>query len=78
MKSVLPAIVPEMTYEGMEVADGQTAGLVWEKLLRRELGWDRKETMRKALLKYCEQDTLGLLEIVDTLRPGVRKQPSQM
>jgi predicted RecB family nuclease len=27
LKMVLPALVPEMTYEGMEVADGQAAGL---------------------------------------------------
>jgi hypothetical protein len=27
LKAVLPALVPEMTYEGMEVADGQAAGL---------------------------------------------------
>jgi predicted RecB family nuclease len=68
LKMVLPALVPEMTYRGMEVADGQAAGLAWEKLLRGELDSDRKDTMRKALLRYCEQDTLGLLEIVDTLR----------
>jgi predicted RecB family nuclease len=78
LKSVLPALVPEMTYEGMVVADGQTAGLVWEKLLRGELERDSKDTMRKALLKYCEQDTLGLLEIVDTLRQRMLNLPSQM
>ena len=33
LKSVLPALVPEMTYEGMEVADGQAAGLAWESLI---------------------------------------------
>ena len=37
IKSVLPALVPEMTYEGMEVADGQDAGLAWESLVRRRL-----------------------------------------
>ena len=36
LKSVLPALVPEMTYEGMEVADGQAAGLAWELLVRRD------------------------------------------
>ena len=32
LKSVLPALVPGMTYEGMEVAEGQAAGLAWETL----------------------------------------------
>lgn len=27
LKAVLPALVPEMSYDGMEVANGQTAGL---------------------------------------------------
>jgi hypothetical protein len=29
----LPALVPELTYEGMEVADGQAAGIAWESLI---------------------------------------------
>jgi hypothetical protein len=29
LKSVLPALVPEMSYEEMEVADGVAAGLLW-------------------------------------------------
>jgi hypothetical protein len=31
LKSVLPALVPDMIYEGMEVAEGSQAGLAWEK-----------------------------------------------
>ena len=34
LKSVLPALVPEMTYEDMTVANGQDAGLAWESLVR--------------------------------------------
>ena len=34
LKAVLPALVPEMSYEGMEVADGQHAGLAWETMVR--------------------------------------------
>ena len=41
LKSVLPALVPEMTYEGMEVADGQAAGLAWESLIRGVIGSGR-------------------------------------
>src|SRR5208337_4267091 len=67
LKSVLPALVPDMTYEGMEVADGQAAGLAWESLVRGELdGWER-EKIRKALLDYCGQDTLALVKLLDRL-----------
>jgi hypothetical protein len=57
-----------MTYEGMVVADGQAAGLAWESLVRGELDSDERERIRKALLDYCGQDTLGMLRLVETLQ----------
>ncbi len=41
LKSVLPALVPELTYEGMGVANGQDAGLAWESLVKkkRSVAW---------------------------------------
>ena len=37
LKAVLPALVPHMTYEGMDVADGIAAGLAYEKMIKDEL-----------------------------------------
>jgi Domain of unknown function(DUF2779) len=68
LKSVLPALVPEMTYEGMEVADGQAAGLAWESLVRGGLAQGESDRIRKALLDYCRQDTLGMVRIVEKLQ----------
>lgn len=67
LKSVLPALVPEMTYEGMEVADGQAAGLAWESLIRGTGDEAACEHLRKALLDYCEQDTLAMVRLVERL-----------
>ena len=67
LKSVLPTLVPEMTYEGMEVADGQAAGVAWESLVRGGLDRDERDGIRKALLDYCGQDTLGMQRLVETL-----------
>ena len=67
LKSVLPALVPEMTYDGMEVADGQAAGLAWESLVRGSLKQDDRDTIRKMLFDYCGQDTLGLVRLVEVL-----------
>src|ERR1017187_8662123 len=50
LKAVLPALVPEMTYEGMVVADGQDAGLAWESLVRSGLNRCEHEKPRKDLL----------------------------
>jgi predicted RecB family nuclease len=66
LKSVLPALVPDMTYEGMEVADGTAAGIAWESLARG-LDCDECNRIRKGLLEYCRQDTLALVKILTML-----------
>ena len=68
LKSVLPSLVPEMTYDGMGVANGQDAGLAWERLIRGGLDQAESERMRKALLDYCGLDTLGLVRLVEIIR----------
>jgi len=68
IKSVLPALVPDMTYEGMEVADGQSAGLAWESLVRGSLDTSERDKIRKALLNYCGQDTLAMVRLLENLR----------
>lgn len=68
LKSVLPALVPEMTYEGMEVADGQDAGLTWESFVSGGLDRVERERIQKALLDYCALDTLALLKLLEELR----------
>ena len=68
LKSVLPALVSEMTYDGMEVADGQAAGLAWDSLVRGGLDQEMCGRIRKAMLDYCGQDTLGMVRIVEKLQ----------
>ena len=63
LKAVLPAFVPEMTYEGMAVANGQDAGLAWESLVRGSLDQVERDEARKALLDYCGKDTLALVRL---------------
>jgi predicted RecB family nuclease len=65
IKSVLPALVPQMSYEGMEVANGQDAGLAWESLVRGGMNEDERERIRKALLAYCALDTLTMVRLLD-------------
>jgi Domain of unknown function(DUF2779) len=37
LKRVLPALVPAMTYETMDVSDGAKAGSAWEKMRRQKI-----------------------------------------
>src|SRR5579859_2364131 len=68
LKSVLPALVPEMTYEGMEVADGQAAGFAWESLIGGDWSEAERKQKRQALLDYCGKDTLGMVRLVEKLQ----------
>ncbi len=67
LKSVLPVLVPEMSYDGMEIADGAMASGAY---LAMEAIADPGELarLRKALRDYCRQDTLGLVRLVEKLR----------
>jgi predicted RecB family nuclease len=64
LKYVLPALVPDMTYADMEVADGTDAGLAWESLIRGGLDHTERDRIEKALLDYCGQDTLAMVKLV--------------
>ena len=67
LKSVLPALVPEMTYEGLEISDGAMAS---EAYFTMETIADPAELsrLRKELLEYCKQDTLGLVRLLEKMR----------
>lgn len=67
IKSVLPALVPGMTYEGMEVADGVAAGLAWKRIVRSDDDDAGKQRLTSALLAYCGQDTLAMVKLIHCL-----------
>ena len=68
LKAVLPALVPEMTYEGMEVPNGQAAGLAWQAMIAGNSSEAERQVKRKALLGYCGQDTLALVRVLQRLQ----------
>lgn len=67
IKSVLPALVPDLSYKGMEIADGGTASAAFESLYYEEDVFKIKE-IRENLLKYCGMDTLAIVRILDVLQ----------
>jgi predicted RecB family nuclease len=68
LKSVLPAIVPTMTYANMAVSEGGEAAVFWQEMVSGECTPDRKETLKLQLLEYCAKDTEALVKIVDALQ----------
>jgi hypothetical protein len=66
-KAVLPALVPELSYESMEIAHGGAAMDAYFAMCASD---DPAEVagIRAALLKYCKLDTLGMVRILEKLR----------
>ncbi len=67
LKSVLPALVPEMTYEGLEISDGAMASEAYFTMEAIQ-NPDELSRLRAALLEYCRQDTLGLVRLLEKMR----------
>ncbi len=67
LKSVLPALVPALGYQDLEIAEGQGASLALEALLLEPSG-EGTEALRAQLLAYCERDTLAMVQLLDRLR----------
>jgi len=67
LKSVLPAILPEMSYENLEIQEGQLAGLEYLRMIDPATSTYVKEKIRKDLLTYCGHDTLAMLKIREEL-----------
>jgi hypothetical protein len=67
LKSVLPVLVPDMTYQGLEISDGAMAAEAY--FMMEEIS-DPAELakLRQALLDYCEQDTAGLVRLLEKMR----------
>ena len=70
LKSVLPAMVPELRYDLLPIGDGQTASLELERLMfqEAEMAPEARAQLREGLLRYCQQDTWGLVKLLERLR----------
>jgi hypothetical protein len=69
IKDVITPLVPDLGYEGMEVADGMTACVELAHLLRdgHLLPPEERAAKRAALLAYCELDTWAMARLLERL-----------
>jgi hypothetical protein len=66
IKSVLPALVAELSYTDLTIADGRLAAIRYEQALDSDDPRER-EAIFAALREYCGRDTLALLRIREVL-----------
>jgi hypothetical protein len=66
IKNVLPALMPEISYEGLPIADSGAAMNAFEALLY-EKDEAKIQKTRRELLEYCKMDTLGMVKLLEKL-----------
>ena len=66
IKEVLPALVQEMSYAGLEIADGMAAMQAYLEMCALVSG-EELERLRAAMLEYCRLDTLAMVRILEVL-----------
>jgi hypothetical protein len=69
IKKVLPALVPGMAYDDLEISDGETASVLLARMLfgGAKVRADERERLREALLKYGEHDTKAMVVLSEIL-----------
>jgi hypothetical protein len=73
IKSVAPALAPDLSYDGLEIGDGMAASRAYEALLGG-LDPPAAERLRQALLVYCGLDTLAMVRVLEAIRQAAESQ----
>jgi hypothetical protein len=66
IKSILPILVPELSYSSLAIQKGDEAQSIWNKMIKTTFKLE-KERMMENLKNYCELDTLAMVEIYKKL-----------
>lgn len=63
LKKVLPAVLPDLGYSDLEIQHGGQAAQQYYHMIFEEADPAEKGRIQQALLKYCERDTLAMVEL---------------
>jgi hypothetical protein len=61
IKKVLPVLIPELSYDDLNIGEGGTASLTYSQL--PSMDSETREQKIKDLLEYCKQDTWAMVRI---------------
>ena len=68
IKKVLPAMVPDFSYEGLGIQDGSAAARKWQEATFGDSSAVEREKIYQDLVQYCQMDTLAMVEIHKKLK----------
>lgn len=70
IKVVLPALVDDLSYEGLDIAEGGLASLRYFQAATGQLSAEQCQAVYADLREYCGTDTLAMVRLLDVLRQG--------
>lgn len=68
LKSVLPALVPDLDYSDLDINDGSMASIAYAEMRRLETPMNRRDFLRNGLLSYCKRDTEAEVRLYQMLK----------
>jgi hypothetical protein len=68
IKSVLPAMVPSLAYDDLTIKEGGHAASQYYRMVFVETDWVERAEIEESLLRYCERDTLAMVELRRALK----------
>ena len=72
IKRTLPTLVPDMSYDDLEITEGDSALGAFAYLAQgRYSAGNEAETIKRNLLEYCKQDTLAMLKLHQKLYENI-------
>lgn len=68
IKSILPVMVPSLAYDDLAIKEGGHAASQYYRMVFVETDWVERAAIEEALLRYCERDTLAMVELRRALK----------
>lgn len=68
IKSVLPALIPSLSYRDLAIQDGGQAASEYYRMVFVERDWIEQASIHEALLQYCARDTMAMVHLRRVLR----------
>jgi hypothetical protein len=68
IKSVLPVMVPELSYRDLLIREGAQAASEYYRMVFVEEDWIEQARIKEALLQYCARDTMAMVRLRRALR----------
>ena len=67
IKKVLPVLVPDTSYDGLEIAEGDSAMAAFAYMARGRYDLTEVKSIRNHLLEYCKKDTEAEVKVFEKL-----------